>query len=103
MIEAAWNTKFRMAADVAFEYLAIISDTSQHTYCPVVRQAGLFAERSFGADQPPDFRLGRFQRFRHVLRRNAKLLGVDESENRPLDDIAPLFIALTHSRAQRLL
>src|SRR5216684_2639250 len=102
-VETAADAELRAWPDVAVEALAVVADLLDDAHHPVLGQAELLAVGAFGADEPPDLRLGRFQRLIDILGGDAELLGVDHREVHPLDDVEPLIVAVPHRRSKRLL
>ena len=99
----ARNAELRFRADVAFEDFTVIADRAHDIRRPIGGKAHLLAEIALDAHQATDGGLCRLQRFIDGLRADAELLGVDQSEIDPFDDVRPLRIVLTNRQTERLL
>src|SRR5262245_52061826 len=79
-VEASANAQLGAGADIAFERLTVVADVLDDAHEPVLGEPELFAVIALDADQPPDFRQVRLERFVDGLRRHAELLRIDHAE-----------------------
>src|ERR1700730_7514251 len=98
-VEAALDLERRAFADVALEHLAVVADVAHDAHHPVLGEPELFAVVALGADQLLDVGIFRLERCVDVLRRDARLFGVEHGEVHPFDDVEPLIVAVAHRRA----
>src|SRR4249920_1512864 len=71
-VETATDAELRAGPDITVETLAVIAHLLDDAHHPVLGQAELLAIGAFGADEPPDLRLVRFERLIDILRRHAE-------------------------------
>src|SRR5216683_1446865 len=93
-VETAADAELRACPHIALETLAVIAHLPDDAHHPVLGEAELLAIGAFGADQPPDLGLVRFQRLVDILGGHAEFLGVDHREVDPFDDVEPLVVAM---------
>src|ERR1700694_1197933 len=77
LVQSAGNAEFRSRADIALVDLAVIADVADDADSPIPGQAEFLAIGAFGADQPHDIGLLRFQRLVDILRGDAEFFGID--------------------------
>ena len=90
--------------DVGVEDFAVVATNSMMARIrPVSVQAEHLTQVALGAQQTVDFRVVRASsHFRHVGRGDAQFFCCDQRVQGPANDVAPLVVAMTDKRAERL-
>ncbi len=100
---AAGHAGAGAGAEIAVEHLAVVADRRDDVVHEIRREADGRAERALEAEQAADaVGLGGGERL-DVERGDPGLLGIDQREQRPLDDLEPLVVAVADHRAERRL
>src|SRR3954454_22872987 len=102
-VDATADAELRARSHITFKHFAVIADLLDDADDPVLAQAQLLAEVALDTQQPPDLGLVGLQRLIDVLGGDAELLGIEHGEERPLDDVEPLIVAMANERPERFL